>query len=463
MEQESPQQNEAKAKAFFDRAQQAVGKGNFDFAIDMYLEGIRCMPDALHEAHLPLRETALKRKEKNGKKPSMVEKVKLIQGKNPVEKMINAEYLFSKDPENLSYGEAVLKAAADAKLPQITLWIADLVFQTNNAAKKPSAKTYLLLKDSYASINLFDRAIAACQKAAQLRPNDAALSDELQRLSAELTVSRGRYDQTGDFRNSIKNREAQEKLQAQDAVVKTESFRLSELEEGRKAFEEDPDDQKNIFQLIEALVDQQKDESDNEAVQILEKAYQDKSDFSFKQQAGKIKIKNLKRKMRKVKIRLEKDSQDQQLKDQLSQFSQQLNAIELEHFRLCVENYPTDQNAKYEYATRLIRNKKYDDAIPMFQEAKRDPKYRIAAMNKIGQCFFLKGWHADAIDVFKEAISAYDVQEDGVAKEMRYNLGRAYEEKGETEMALETYRRIAQLDFGYRDVRQRVDKLRSSQ
>jgi tetratricopeptide (TPR) repeat protein len=463
MEQDSSLQKQAKATAFFDRAQKAAGKENFDYAIDMYLEGLRCAPDALQEGHLPLRSMALQRKEKKGKKPSMIEKVKLLQGKGPIDKMINAEYLYAKDPDNLAYAEAMLKAVVEGKSQQTALWIADHVFQVNNAAKKPSFKTYILLKDSYAAIGLFDRAIAACQKAVQLKPQDGSLSDELQRLSAELTVSRGRYDQAGDFRKSIKNREAQEKLQAQDAVVKSESFRLSELEEARKAFDEDPGDQKNVFQLVEALVDQQTDESDNEAVQILEKVYQNKNDFSFKQQAGKIQIKNIKRKMRKTRAALEKNKDDEQIKTQLNQLSAQLNTVELEHYRLSVENYPTDQHVKYEYATRLIKNKKYDEAIPLFQEAKRDLKYKIASMSKIGLCFFLKGWYADAIDVFKESIDSYEVQDDGVAKELRYNLGRSYEEKGETEEALETYRKIAQLDFGYKDVRDRVNKLRSAQ
>jgi hypothetical protein len=44
---------------------------------------------------------------------------------------------------------------------------------------------------------------------------------------------------------------------------------------------------------------------------------------------------------------------------------------------------------------------------------------------------------------------------------LRYNLARSYEQQGDAEKALEIYRRIAQLDFAYKDVRQRVDKLRS--
>ncbi len=97
----------------------------------------------------------------------------------------------------------------------------------------------------------------------------------------------------------------------------------------------------------------------------------------------------------------------------------------------------------------------------MFQEAQKDPRNKISAMGKIGLCFFMKGWFSDAIDVLTQAIDFYKIKEDGIAKEMQYNLGRSYEEQGDTEKALGVYHKIAQLDFAYKDVRQRIDKLRS--
>jgi tetratricopeptide (TPR) repeat protein len=82
-------------------------------------------------------------------------------------------------------------------------------------------------------------------------------------------------------------------------------------------------------------------------------------------------------------------------------------------------------------------------------------------MNKIGFCFFMKGWLADAIDVFTKAIESHELRDDATGKELRYNLALAYEEQGDKEKALEIYRKIAQFDFAYKDVSQRVDKLRS--
>jgi tetratricopeptide (TPR) repeat protein len=459
---ETEEQMLAKARVFFERARKVAETDNFDYAIDMYLEGLRCAPDALQEGHIPLCELGLRRQGKGGKKPSMVERVKRLRGKTPLEQMLNAEYLFAKDPDHLPYAEAMLKAAAAGSYKKTAGWLANLVFQTNNAAAKPSFQTYVLLKDCYAAVGEFDKALVACQRAMKLKPEDAELADEFKELSAELTVARGRYDQEGDFRQSIKDREVQEKLQAQQSVVKTEDYRLTAVKEARDAFAREPHLSQNIFNLAEALSDLRTEEAENEAMEFLEDTYKAKDDFSFKEQAGKLRIKQLKRMIKESRVAAEANPEDERAKSQLSELSAQLNSAELEHYRLCVDNYPTDLRAKYEYGVRLLRDGRYDEAIPLFQEAQRDPRRKISSMDKIGLSFFMKGWYADAIDVFTRAIDSYEIKDDGVAKELRYNLARAYEAQGDGEKALELYRKIAQLDFAYKDVHQRIDKLRGT-
>ena len=457
-----PQGNEknAKAKLFFERAAEAGVSNNFDYAIDMYLEGLRCDPDALQDGHLPLRELALSRLVKGGKKPTMFERMKRLRGKTPLEQMLNAEYLMAKDPDNLSHAEAMLKAALAGGYTQTAKWISDLLFAANNEARTPSLHTYLLVKDSYAAIREWDRAVAACKYAARMRPDNDEIADELQRLSAEMTVSRGKYDQEGDFRHSIKDREAQEKRQSQEAVVKTEDYRLSAVEEARRAYNQAPESAVNIFGLTSALADLQTDQADLEAINLLEEAYRKRQDFSFKERAGLIHIAQLKRKIRQAEEALQTNPDDSVARSQHSGLMSQLNKAELEHYGLCAKNYPTDLKAKFEYSIRLIRNNRYDEAIPLLQEAQRDPRHKITAMDKIGLCFFMKGWFADAVDIFTQAIDLYEIKDDDTAKELRYNLARSYEEQADSGKALEIYRKIAQLDFGYKDVSQRVDRLR---
>jgi tetratricopeptide (TPR) repeat protein len=453
----------SKAQAFFDKARDVAETGNFDYAIDMYLQGLRHAPDALREGHLPLCELGLQRREKGGKKSSVMDKVKRLRGKTPLEQMLNAEYLFVKNPDHMPYAEAMLKAAVAGGYVKTAGWIANLIFQTTNASEKPSAQTYILLKDAYCALGQFDKAIAACQRASKLRPDDKGLADEFTDLSAELTMARGKYDGEGDFRKSIKDRESQEKLHGQAGVVKTEDYRIKAVEDARKKMAQNPDLPANIFELADALSDLETEEAENNAIQLLENAYKNKSDFSFQRRAGLLRIKQLKRWIREAQAKLESNPEDAQAKTKLDELSTQLDASELEHYRLCVKNYPTDLAAKYEYAVRLARDKQYNEAIPLFQEAQRDPRRKIAAMNQVGVCFSAKGWLDDAIDVFTQAMNAYELKEDATAKELRYNLARAYEERGDLQEALDVYRKIAQIDFAYKDVSARVDALRTKQ
>jgi tetratricopeptide (TPR) repeat protein len=459
---EQDSQAAAKAKAFFDKAGKVAETKNYDYAIDMYLQGLRYAPDALIEGHLPLAELGVQRQNSGGKKPTMMERVKRLGGKTPLEQMLNAEYLFTKDPDHLPYAEAMLKAAVSGGYNKTAGWIANLIFHNANASKNPSAQTYILLKDSYKTLEQFDKAIAAIQRAARLRPEDGALADEFKNLSAELTMARGKYDGEGDFRKSIKDREAQQKRQAQAGVIKTEDYRVKAVEDARKKIAQNPDLPANIFELSDALSGLETDQAENDAISLLENTYEARNDFSFKRRAGVLRIKQLKRKIKKAKAALAGDPDDSQSRAALEQLSAQLNSTELEHFGLCVENYPTDLGLKYEYALRLLRNEQYNEAIPLFQEAQKDPRRKIASLSKIGLCFSMKGWLADAIDVYNQAIESYEIKDDATGKELRYNLARAYEQQGNADKALEIYRKIAQSDFAYKDVSQRVDKLRAN-
>lgn len=455
MDDGASQQDFEKAQTFFARAKEIAQKNNFDYAINMYLEGLHLDPDNLTQGHLPLRELALLRQSRKGKKPTMVERMKYLRGKDNLEQMLNAEYLLAKDPDHLPYLQAMLKAAYTGGYTRTTQWLADLLFLATNSSEHPSVHAYVLLKDAYESIGQYEKAIVACRRASQLKPSDHELSDEYKRLSAELTVSKGKYDQEGDFRKAIKDSEAQKILHASDGVVKSDDFRETLIKDARDQLAQNPSLAQNIFNLSNILAQTETDEAENEAIELLENAYSSSKDFSFKQRAGEIRISQLKRHLRKVRS-------EAGAEQKASELLEKLNQAQLEHWRDVSENYPTDLHAKYEYADRLLAAKEYDRAIPLFQESQRDPRRKILAMGKIGVCFFLKGWTTDAMEIFQQAIDSYELKDDAIAKDLHYNLGLCYEKLGNNDEALEVYRKIAQVDFNYRDVSKRVDRLRNN-
>ena len=450
-----------KAKAFFKRADEVAATDNFDYSIDMYLEGLKRYPDALEDGHAALRKVSLIRQGKGGKKPGMMDKVKRRGGKTPLEAMLNAEYLLARDPDNLDYAEAMLKACLEGGYSRTAKWIADLVFSATVATDKPAMSTLMLLKESYQKLGFLKQAIIAVDLASQQKPEDSSLSDEIKNLSAQLTMERGKYGQGESFRDSIKDREDQEKLQSQEGVVRTQSTRELAVTAARERLAKEPTSKNSIDKLADALMDLGTGDAYTEAAELLQNSYNTTKEFSYKKHLGEVNIRRCKHVIGLLCKKMEKDPQNAEILKKKKHFQAELAKLELNHYRDCVENYPTDLRLKYDYGIRLMRDKQFDVAIPMFQDARRDPRCRITAMGKLGICFFSKNWYADAIDIFKEAIENYEVEDDSVGKELRYNLARAYEQNNSTEDAVDIFRKLAQIDFGYKDVKDRLDKLRS--
>ena len=459
---EFPEELKRRARDFFSRAAEVAYTLNYDYAIELYLDGLSAWPDTLEEGHHKLRDIALRRQASGGKKSGFGDssKYKKPSSKSPKDLMLKAEYLLSKDPGNVGHMQDLVKAAVAGDYRVTANWMADLLFDHNLQSEKPSASTFVFLRDCYIKIENFGRALQACQSAFQLKPNDTALEAAVRDLSAQSTMQHGKYDGGGDFRGSIKDREGQEKLQSQGKVVRSGSVQAGAIAEARREYEAAPTVPGKINNLVTALCAAEQLEQETEAIEILEKAFAESGQFRYRQRIGDIRIKRWQRKVRDYRDKLKADPEDQSSKQKLAAAIAKSLEVELKHYQLCCENYPTDMRMKFEYGKRLLLAKQYDDAIPVLQEARSDPRHRIAAIGCIGQCFFRKEWYPDAVETFQQALEAVENKESGIAKELLYNLGRAYEADGNTDEALSAFRRVAQLDYNYSDVRKRVDALR---
>lgn len=435
----------------------------YDYAIELYLDGLSFWPEALDQGHKPLREIALRRKADGGKKSAYGDgsKYKKASGKSPKDAMLKAEYLLSKEPENLSHMKSMVQAAYESGYSQTSAWMADILLDGNLRSKKPDFNIYIFLRTIYEKLEIYARAVQACQLALQIKPGNTDLQNALRSLSAQSTMQKGKYDDETDFTSSIKDKEGQEKIRSQDVMSKSSDFLLEAVKEARADYKDNPSAPEFIDRLIKALCDTDTDTNEDEAVEVLLKAFDQTDQFSYKQRANEIKIKQARRHLTELQKQTNQDPHNEDLRQQVAQASRELLNVELEHHLECVRNFPADRRMKFEYAKCLLRDKQYDQAIPLFQEARSDPRHRISAVNYIGQCFYHKKWYTDAIDSFQQAFDLLDNQESGLAKELLYNLGRANEANDNAEEALNNYRRVAQIDFNFRDARERVDQLRN--
>jgi uncharacterized protein HemY len=194
---------------------------------------------------------------------------------------------------------------------------------------------------------------------------------------------------------------------------------------------------------------------------VLTKAYEELSNYSFKQRADDIRLRQLRRKVRSWKERAQKTgSEDDEQQYRLAQMEERQTGLDI--YRERVQKYPTDLRLKYYLGRALFRSKLFDEAIPLLQEATADPRSRVGSRLMIGRAFFENGSFSQAADVLSEALQNYDLSGDEISKEMLYWVGRAYEANGSVEEAKATYGKLLRQDYNYAngDARKRHEALK---
>ena len=445
-----PEPTPGKGKAFFDRADQVAESGNWDFAIQLYLEGIRREPANLDRGHVPLRDVGLKRKMQGGKSAGLLEQLKRRGGKEPVEALVNAEYLLSKNPGKLGHMVSLFKAARKVEDRGLIRWICDLLLESMRQAKRPNKHICVMLAEAYADIEEFSSAVQVCDLAVRAYPNDAALADKAKDLSARDTIKQGRYDGETSFVESVRDMEKQVELAQQDQLAQSRTFIEREIDKARSEYESNPSVPGKIDGLVDALLKLEEEGYENTAVDVLRRGYADTKQYRFKMRMDDVKVRQMKREINRLR---------QQGDQQASlEAARKLLGFELGMYAEQASQYPTDLSIKFELGRRQLIAGQVDEAIASLQQAQRDPKRRILATTLLGKGFARKGWHREAVETFQRALELEPGEER--AKELHYDLGESLEATQEHEKALEHFSHVAQMDYNYRDVRERIEALR---
>jgi tetratricopeptide (TPR) repeat protein len=176
---------------------------------------------------------------------------------------------------------------------------------------------------------------------------------------------------------------------------------------------------------------------------------------------GKIQIAQMLRSERTFKKAIQANPEDSQARRDYEAFKKEQLEFELGEYTLWAENYPTDLTLRYAMALRLFALKRYDEAIPVFQHARQDPKVKVDASIALGQSFLEAGYLEEAIETLQAVIDEYQLKGDDRSKQMYYWQARALEQKGNIDLAIKRYSQVAQWEFTYKDVQTRIKQLRS--
>jgi tetratricopeptide (TPR) repeat protein len=455
-----PEEDQKKARDFFDRGRAVADTGNYEYAIEMFLQGLTIDPDS-KEAHQQLWEIGFKRKAMGGKDLGMMQKMSLKRpSKDDKQNMLNAEKLLAYNPGDTDAMESLLTNAHRGGYYDTVLWIGAIFLKANAESKSPSLKKFLVLKDVYKDIGQWKLATQACHYALKMNPDDMDLQSELKNLGAQDTMTKGNYLAGGSFRDSMRDKEGQDRLLDADKDVHDADMMLKQIQEAEASYKADPVEGK-LFRLIDFLEKTEDPEHENRAIELLESAYERTKQFRFRQRLGKIKMSQLNRMERSMRQALQANTSDESLRKDYEQFKTEQLEFELNEYTLWADAYPSDLTLRFHAAARMFALRRYDEAIPLLQQARQDPKIKTDATVTLGRAFLETGFVDEAIETLQGVIDEYELKGDDRSKLMNYWQGRALEEKGLFDQAIKRYSQVAQWEFKYKDVQQRIKNLRS--
>jgi tetratricopeptide (TPR) repeat protein len=310
----------------------------------------------------------------------------------------------------------------------------------------------------------FDQAITCWRRVEQAKPRDLEATNAISQLSVEKAIQQGGYNQDllrGDvdvagLEESVRARvtESRASFQPPTSGQADASAREQALAE---AIQTRPAELTNYVVLAELLAGQ---ERLREAEEVLTKALAASGggDLSIRERLEDV---HLRRAYQQVDIaeRRAQQQKTQEASELAQRMVAQLNQAELEVYAARSGREPSNLLLQYELGLRCQRAGRFKEAISALQRARGDAKHRAMVQIHLGECFQHIRQFTLAMSSYEAAVEAADTLQPDVRKLALYRAGVLAAELKDLHKAEKYLTELAAVDFGYRDVPERLDKL----
>ncbi len=402
----------AGARKWFAHARKAAETRNYDYAIELYVNGLALWPNAIEEGLKPLRVAGTARRLAGGKPAGfLAARKRPTSGKDIPKALNNALYLFGMDPSGISHMEQVVQLAAKARYIGVVQWMAPVLNDAYNSAKRQSESRYaaacaslgaaadasMLAKQDEAAMTILNATISIAQIWGGHYPNSSAAEKARSDATSKLTIVKGHFASADGFMESLKDAELQHDLHDRDKAVHSEDRTAELIARARADWENNRNTPAKLIKLVDLMLRTQDDKAENEAIDLLEKEYASGKDYIFKQKADDIRIRQMNRHRRELIARIKAAPGDRDLRSAFAKHALLQAQREIEVYEDRQRQYPSDVRVRFMLATRLFAAKRFDEAIPLFQQTQSDGRCRGESRLYIGRCFYEKKFYDQAL------------------------------------------------------------------
>ncbi len=479
----------------FDRANQVIATGDFDYGIQLLLTCCKLDP-----ANLQYRQT-LRRTQKakydNNLRGSRLASVSTVKSRTRMKlAKRNQGYL-----EILEYGEIILSSNPwdlDAQMDMAeaadNLGLLDVAIFLLDQARQKYPKDATLnraLARLFEKRGNFAHAITLWQLVKEVAPKDVEASHKAKDLAASETIKRGNYvegasasseqpslNATGNASESPtgtttlgKTAETAALASGTSKSAKKETSTIDRISRETtdllQKIQASPTDPSLYLQLAHVYARHHQFERARSALQQGLSATG--NHYSITYELLELELDPLRKdlaitehKIAQAKLRTSDDTDESPSLSELevihTKLKKEINQREIDLWRAKSARFPNEFGHRIELGIRLFRAELYDQAIVEFQQARRDPRQPWKALLNLGHCFKKRNNWKLAQRNYEEALAQLPSTEEEARKEVLYELAIGLAEHNEFLRAVELAHELANLDFSFRNISTLIDQ-----
>lgn len=455
----------------FARAKEAIASGGLDYAISLLLTCCKLDP-----GNFFYRQTLRKaQKDKYGNNlrgsrfaffttPRWKAKAKAAKrGRDYLKVLEHGEQVLCRNPWDVGIQMDMSEAFDALGLGELAVFSLDQARQKNPR----DATLNRALARLFEKRGDFQKAIALWQVVREVAPNDVEAAHKAKDLAASETIKRGQYVEAA---SGSKESPVIGRIEARATEGKDRGSR--EAQPLLQRIEADPTEPSLYIQLATTY---RKYNQDDRARATLQQglgptgnAYQiqlalmdlDLAPVRKNLELADVRLKKLRERMKDPDRDKSEDDEpltEAELVTLRGKLAKEVNAREIELYRLKADRSPTDLSQRYELGLRLMKADLYDEAIAELQQARKEERLRWRAGLSLGMCFRKRNNWRLAQRNFEEALAAVPESEEGGRKELLYQLATGAAEQDDLARAIDLGHELANLDYSFKGIGKLLD------
>ena len=442
----------------------ALNKQSWDYAIEMYSKCVELDPENL--TYRQVLRGAEYKKYNNNKKGATMAGVKLAGTRQRIKRARTKEDWKTVDQEaekGLLVNPWDGQLNADVGDACHHLGYSDVAKYAYERAVEsdPTNKDYLRqLAQILEERGEYDQAIGCWDRVRKLDPLDSEARSKMTQLSADKVMDRGGYDDAKTTREVKKTAYDLDRPTQRATPGAVDGPGMSVEADLQRAIRKDPAAVENYVKLADYY---KREKKLAEAAEQYQKALEvSGGDANIRELLEDVELDMLRHNRMTAAELARANPEDATAKQNSTALAVELVKREIEVYSRRIERHPKDSRLKFDLATRYMRIQKWGQAIPLLQQASADQRLESEVLVRLGQCFINDGKKELARRQFDKAIPTINAHDrPDLFKEAHYFLGRVCEDAGQRDQAEAHYSEILAVDYNYRDVRERLEKLQS--